>query len=481
MTTSTKIQRAFTQRNVVIGCFVLAIAASFTLLARVEVYLVPLGCLLGGVYLSKRNRSYYITFVLWLFFLAPMLRRMVDAELWAGSGTAIIASPILACIGSFAVFRPRLLSMATFGRLKWMVLVVGTYIYAVFVGYMQHAPIAIVQEAVNWAGPLCFGFYLFDQREHAPEMLETFRDQFMLGTVAMGLYGIYQYMFLASWDATWMQQSTLSTIGSPEPYSVRVFSTMNAPQTFADFTLFGILLSTGSTRRLRFAAIPIGLATLLLTNSRSAWVGGAVGLAFLILFFPAKRRMQVILALVGAALLVGIVSQIPEFNEQLNNRFQSFTDLKTDSSVNARMLSQQRAVTMFMDRAFGNGFGGGSEDLGPGPSGGVATVQGVYENDNGVEQFMLTFGWFGSVVFAVGLAGLIITCIGPPKLPQLTAANAALLSLVVQVPTMGLFAAAPAFLLWSIIMITIARKENVSPSGRSFKPMLLGQKQVPAL
>jgi len=258
-----------------------------------------------------------------------------------------------------------------------------------------------------------------------------------------------------------------------------VFSTMNAPQTFADFLLLGILLSTASTRRLRFVTIPIGLAALGLTNSRSAWIGGVAGFLFAILFFSAKRRLQIVCALLGAVLFLGLLSQIPQVDEQLSRRFQSFTDLKSDSSVNERLVSQEHATTMFLDRAFGNGFGGGTDDAGSGPTYGVATIQGVYLNDNGIEQFMLTFGWFGSAVFVIGLAGVIFACFRPPNSPELTPTNAALVALIVQIPTMGLFAAAPAFLLWSVIMFGIAYKEEErSLSINATSPSLLSATQV---
>jgi hypothetical protein len=477
MTKETYTSKIFTRRNKIIGGFAIAIAAAFTPLAQAEIYIVPLVGLVGGSYLSKRSRSYYISFVLWLFFLAPMLRRMIDAQIGAPMANAIIATPILACIGGMPHIR-RLWAMTHLSNFRWMIVVLATYAYGAFVGFMLHSPFALVQDLVTWIGPLAFGLYVFDQREHMPEMLETLRDQFLNGTLVMGLYGIYQYAFLASWDATWMQTATITTIGSPEPYAVRVFSTMNAPQTFADFLIFGILLSSDSTRRLRFAAIPVGLLTLLLTNSRSAWVGFAVGLVFTMLFFTAKRRLQIICALLGFGVLMGVASLIPQVNEQFTRRFQTFTDLKADSSVNERLLSQQHAITMFLDRAFGNGFGGGSDDLGPGPSYGVASVQGVYMNDNGVEQFMLTFGWFGSIVFVVGLGGIAVTCFRSPILPSLITTNAVLLALLVQLPTMGMFAAAPGFLLWTAILFGLAIRENASPTRGVVEPVLLSGQQV---
>lgn len=480
MSNETKTRKIVTPRNVIIASFVIAIAASFTILATPEIGLIPLASLAGGIYLSKRSRSLYIGLVLWLFFLAPMMRRLVDFHTGGSNANMIIASPILACIGALPRLR-RLWAMVGIPRLKWLTLIASTYAYAAFVGYMLHSPFSLLQETVTWVGPFVFALYVFDQRDHMQEIFRTFRDQFLYGTLVMGLYGIYQYAILTPWDATWMENSTLSTIGTPEPYGVRVFSTMNAPQTFADFILFGILLSSASTKRLRFVAIPVGLMALGLTNSRSAWVGGVVGLLFTVVFVTAKRRVQIVTALLGFAVLLALVFQIPQLNEQLTRRIQSFTDLKADSSVNERLVSQQHAITLFLDRAYGNGFGGASDDPGSSPTGGVATVQGVYVNDNGIEQFMLTFGWFGSVVFAVGLAGTVFVCLGRPMLPELVAINAALLSLLVQIPTMGLFASAPGFLLWSVMMLNLAYREHRSPGRDPGPPLPVVERQLQAV
>ena len=44
-----------------------------------------------------------------------------------------------------------------------------------------------------------------------------------------GLYGFLQYLDPPIWDRYWMAYTTIASIGQPEPYMVRVFSTLNAP------------------------------------------------------------------------------------------------------------------------------------------------------------------------------------------------------------------------------------------------------------
>src|SRR6187402_42247 len=313
-------------------------------------------------------------------------------------------------------------------------------VYAAVVGFLTHSPFGMVQELVTWVGPLAFALYLFDQREYLEEILSLVRNNFLFGILTMGLYGVYQYLVLAPWDAYWMENSSLSTIGSPERMQVRVFSTMNAPQTLADFLIFGLLLCVSSTRKLRYTAMPLALMSLALTSSRSAWVGGAAGMLFAVFSLPAKRRIQIAFTLFGCIALMGVLTQIPEVDELLT--------------------SQQQAITMFLAKPFGNGFGGsGASEGGSGPSYGVATIQGVYQNDNGIEQVTLTYGWAGSLVFIFGFATAVTAALRVSGTTDLMALKAGLISLVVQVPTMGIFPSATGMLLWVSIILCLATQE----------------------
>src|SRR6187402_2542825 len=405
-------------RNMLIGFLAGSILLSFTPLAQGLIYLIPAAGFMMGWYMKRRSRVHYITLVLWLFFLAPMVRRMIEYHLQAQTAAMVIATPILACVAGMPTLR-RLQIILSSVRLRSVVLIVATMVYAAVVGFLTHSPFGMVQELVTWVGPLAFALYLFDQREYLEEILSLVRNNFLFGILTMGLYGVYQYLVLAPWDAYWMENSSLSTIGSPERMQVRVFSTMNAPQTLADFLIFGLLLCVSSTRKLRYTAMPLALMSLALTSSRSAWVGGAAGMLFAVFSLPAKRRIQIAFTLFGCIALMGVLTQIPEVDELLT--------------------SQQQAITMFLAKPFGNGFGGsGASEGGSGPSYGVATIQGVYQNDNGIEQVTLTYGWAGSLVFIFGFATAVTAALRVSGTTDLMALKAGLISLVVQVPTMGI-------------------------------------------
>jgi len=446
-------------RNMLIGFLAGSILLSFTPLAQGLIYLIPAAGFMMGWYMKRRSRVHYITLVLWLFFLAPMVRRMIEYHLQAQTAAMVIATPILACVAGMPTLR-RLQIILSSVRLRSVVLIVATMVYAAVVGFLTHSPFGMVQELVTWVGPLAFALYLFDQREYLEEILSLVRNNFLFGILTMGLYGVYQYLVLAPWDAYWMENSSLSTIGSPERMQVRVFSTMNAPQTLADFLIFGLLLCVSSTRKLRYTAMPLALMSLALTSSRSAWVGGAAGMLFAVFSLPAKRRIQIAFTLFGCIALMGVLTQIPEVDELLTARLSSFTNLKEDSSVNQRLASQQQAITMFLAKPFGNGFGGsGASEGGSGPSYGVATIQGVYQNDNGIEQVTLTYGWAGSLVFIFGFATAVTAALRVSGTTDLMALKAGLISLVVQVPTMGIFPSATGMLLWVSIILCLATQE----------------------
>ncbi len=123
-----------------------------------------------------------------------------------------------------------------------------TYVWAA-IAYGANELVGSIQDVFGWMVPLCFALWVFHEREHAGEILESLRANFLWGVLLMGMYGVYQFFFLAPWNAFWMENSSLTSIGVPERMGMRVFSTMNTPQPFSDYLAFGLLLSLASTKR----------------------------------------------------------------------------------------------------------------------------------------------------------------------------------------------------------------------------------------
>jgi O-antigen ligase len=242
---------------------------------------------------------------------------------------------------------------------------------------------------------------------------------------------------------------------------VRVFSTMNTPQPLADYLLCGLVFSITSTRWIRFLSMPVALLVLGLTMSRSGWIGCAFGLIYLGLSLTARQRMRIVSLLVICIVLVAAAVQIPQVNEILTRRMQSFTNIGQDTSFNDRVRNQQEAIAAFQSSPFGLGMGADAHSKNDGPSYGVPQTAFTI-GDNGIEEILLSFGWCGSIVFLIGFGGVVLTSLRTPKDPDLMAMKAILLAMIIQTPIMGIFPGANGLLLWVPIGICLSWKYSHS-------------------
>jgi hypothetical protein len=435
--------------------------------SKLLIVLVPALSFFLALYLHRRLPGYYVALVCWLYFLIPLLRRLIEFRTESTKASLVMVSPFLACLAGLAIFRSGF-SQILSSRLRTWLYVAAAVFYGALVGLLLNPLIAVVQDIFGWVSPICFGLYIYAQREHGRELLGSLRSSFLYGTLVMALYGLYQFFFLAPWDAFWMENSGLTSIGAPEPMLVRVFSTMNSPQTLADFLIGGVLLSIASPQRIRFLIMPLGLLAVGLTNSRSAWVCGLLAMVIMSVSFTPRQRMQMVVLLLVCVALVGVAFQVPEVNEMLTRRLETFSNLREDGSVNDRVASQQQAIAAFQSSPFGLGLGSDAHSKNDGPSYGVPP-QSIEIGDNGIEQVLLSFGWCGSIIFFMGFGGAVFACLRTSRDTELRALKALLIGMIFQIPVMGVFPGASGFLMWSAIGFCSSWKGSApeSPSRSS--------------
>ena len=430
---------------------------AFTPAARGVTYLFPLLSFALALSLQRWLPKYYVSFVCWTFFLIAMLRRIIEYRTGADTGTPIMITPLLCSMAGLAAYRHRWSALLD-RRMRPAQLVLGAILYALLIGLLQNPLYATVLDFVGWFSPICFGLYLFARRREIEEIFQSIQRSFLYGVAVMSVYGLYQYFILAPWDAAWMINSPgLNSIGTPEPRGVRLFSTMNTPQPFAACLVIGILVCLSAKTRLRSLIAPTALLCLLLTSSRSGWLGAAVGFIFLAVSFNAKQRVQLLIIAIGSVLFVALALQIPEISDAFSQRFQSFSNVGEDSSYQDRIASQRTAIEIFKTSPFGLGLGAvGAGGVGDGPSGGVAQPVAPTLGDNGIEEVVLTFGWFGTIVFVVGCGGVVALCFGQRTVPELMPMRAILVAMVVETPIMGVFPGVTGFLIWTALGLCAA-------------------------
>jgi hypothetical protein len=321
-------------------------------------YVFPLMAFLLAAYLYRRDLSSFVTLACWLWFVTPLLRRLVDYHVGYGRPAAILLAPPMAlcapAVWLIADWRKVLRPSQTAPMLCFVI----TCFYATCHGILNMAPRLVFQDLLTWVSPVIFAFTLIHHRDHAEEMFRAFEKAFVYGLLAVSVYGIYQFYVMPEWDANWMSQVDMNSIGNPKPTEVRVFSSMNAPQIVASFLAVGLIAAFNSRFKIRFVAIPAGLLCLALSLARSGWVAATAGILYLLWKLPQRQRFQLVVAgLVATVAFIFAVQTNDDLQQVLSARFGSLSDVKNDDSANERIEAYTELFGGLLTSPFGLGMG----------------------------------------------------------------------------------------------------------------------------
>jgi hypothetical protein len=366
-------------------------------------YGFPALAFIVSFFIFRLSRPFYAGFVVWLWMLAPLVRRLVEYRA-GGSASLIIASPFLAC----AV--PVLLNLGGLGELLsvegYPVLFAGVGIsYGLGIGLLLHNHLAFVAtQFALWIAPLLFIFFLVRFRTQLPEIRASEEKAFIWGTAVIGAYGLYQYQVLAPWDALWMETAPISSIGVPLPGQLRVFSTMNSPQALAIFVAAGILIALRSRSKIKWLAIPLGTVSLLLSQSRTAWLGFVLGLIYLVAYLPTRQKLQ--LAVLGAlSFTLVLVALQGDQKNILTARLQTLSSPSEDSSFSNRINGYAVLLPEMLSSPFGAGIGlDDSSPNSPTSKGG----EGLGVGDSSVIAILFNLGLPGTLIYLTGIGSGIV-------------------------------------------------------------------------
>lgn len=362
-------------------------------------WLYPAGVVAVGFVLLQKFPATYVAFALWVCLLSPELRRVVD---WVG-GAYNTASPIM--LAPYLVLGLAVIVLARHWRflqsraLLPFTLALGGVVYGFGVGLMRVGLPAASFDMLNWAVPIVFGGFIAVHWRQYPAFRTSLIRTLAWGTLLMGAYGIVQFLFAPPWDGFWMVNSEMTSIGTPEPFNVRVFSTLNSPGPYGIVTAGALLFLLGSGRmagRLKWVAVALGCVGLLLSGVRTAWLGGFVGALVLIWRAPQGQRSRYIAGVAAAGVLVVALSVAGPFADLIGGRFHSMSNITEDHSFQERLMFLDGVGAQAFLNPVGNGLG----------SAGTATklTEGkTTDFDNGIANVPYVLGWPGGGLFAAGI------------------------------------------------------------------------------
>jgi hypothetical protein len=361
----------------------------------------PAMAIVLGLALFRWHPSGYLAFSLWLWFLSPLVRRLVDYRVGWDETSTILVTPLLVtgiCCASFIRHLPKLRQkpLIPFG------IVAATLLYGWLLGLLEYGLASTTYTFLLYAVPLCFGFHIAVHWRRYDTYRATLIRVMTVAVGVMGLYGIWQFFSPQPWDAYWMENADMSSIGYPQPMMVRVFSTLNSPQPYGMVTMCGLLILLSGRPTLHWLAGVPGYLGLLLSLVRTAWLGWMVAFAVYLAYASTRSRVRVIAVILPLATLVLVLSATPALERVVDRRFETFTSLSEDLSLLHRVQLYSNFISSMQGDAGASGVEFHPLGNGLGGTGGGARLSEEWARvdfDSGIIDIIQAFGLAGGLAF----------------------------------------------------------------------------------
>jgi hypothetical protein len=360
---------------------------------------LPAMAMLVALALQASRPVLYVQYSLWVWFLTPLVRRIVDWRFDYAEPNFILLAPLLvSSVAGLALVSPGRRSNA---RVPVAFALCGSAIlYGFIVGLVLHPSAETVYGLVNWLCPLLFGLYVYLDWQRYDEYRAAITKTFLWGVLILGFYGTYQFFFPPAWDTFWLTnvqyQAPNPSFGLPEALAIRVWSTLNAPGPFANTMMVGLFLLFIIRSPLKLPAAVGGYLSFLLSGVRTAWLSWIIG--FALVLKNAQPRVVVRVFVSVILLLVCLVPLVgdPRVASVVGDRAKTLTDLGHDESFGGRMDMYRTLVSDAIDSPFGHGL-----------SNMTMTRQGM-AIDSGFLAIFFSLGWLGTTLFGIGILSLFV-------------------------------------------------------------------------
>lgn len=386
---------------VILGFIFLTVTCYFGGAASLLRLVFPASSLLVGIFLYLRHPILYIGFTWWIWFLTPLLTRLVDYRIGWDPTRQILLAPYLVVFITIATFVKHLPRAIRQGGLPFILAFIGVF-YGFLVGLIFNQPVPVIRGLLDWMSPIFFAFHLFMNWRDYPSYRQHIQRVFLWSVLILGAYGVYQFVVAPEWDRYWLIESKMFTsAGDPVPFGMRVWSTLHSPGPFGTVMQAGLLLLFTSSGPLIFPASAVGYLSFLLSQVRTSWGGWFLGIIIILGSVKAKIQMRLIMIILVMAICVVPLATIEPISDVVTTRLESFTNLKKDSSFQDRSKTYDRNLNLALSTGLGNGLGNiwkVNEKTGQ--------IE-VIVIDSGILDMFFTLGWFGAIPYISGL-GLIL-------------------------------------------------------------------------
>ena len=406
-----------------------ALARGSGIVARAFFVVAALG---SCFYYIRKSPWLYLTMTLWFWTLTAFARRLIDyhagfdpVDLVLGTPEFISLLMLWDIINSRELMRQRETVIGLF--------IIVPIFYAIGVSFVQGQIVSGVVGSADWVGPPLYYFFIIAHWRRIREF-EPFLTSFLgLNIAAISLYTVFQFITAPAWDAAWLVNSGLTGMGSPDPFEIRIFGTLNASGILASWLGMGLLLFLHFRNRATPFLVPLAAMLVILSFVRSA--AGAILVAYLVAGLLGRGGIFKMLTIgtIGVVMLFSVLSAtLPQVNDAIVQRAQSVQDLGHDASANAREDIWAATPKAIAAAPYG---------LGIGAIGRGAVVKQDNDDlaivDSGVLGIYLPLGWVGGTVYFLGVILAMVQAWSAARATRSSAAialTAAAISMVLLLP-----------------------------------------------
>jgi hypothetical protein len=302
-----------------------------------------------------------IALALWVFM--PLIRRLVQWPASYSTGNALTLIPPIFALGLYFVLRPqvKIPKLVEFA----VVCTLFGFLYALILAIAMGNYMASFYTFIDFIAPLLLATVVAAPSEDVEERYDAYLKAVGIVTLIVSIYGIAQYLSPSPWDAKWMIDSRLRSIGHPKPFLVRVFSVLNGPGVLGAYLGVAMLHLLPLARRapiLAGSTLILGSITLLLSMLRAGWVAALGGLAVYLIFSEQRMTLMKALLTVIVALVVSttLLQNAPGFAKPmatLGQRLDTLGDVEHDHSAIDRENQMRVGLAMAAQNPIGYGLG----------------------------------------------------------------------------------------------------------------------------
>ena len=389
--------------------FILALATGTSLLIGgiVAIITFPLVSLAVGWLFYRRYPLFYCSFVWWLWFVGPVIRRMIDLRCgYITPGPWIFAQTLITGFSILTMLK-HLPKAHKHGGLPF---VIGAFscLYGYLINLVNEGFTEIDQSTFllfGWLAPICFGFHLLIHWQNYPSYRQNIQRTFLWGILFLGLYGVMQYVFAPPWDSFYLKTEqaigNATSYGTPEPFGIRVFSSMNAPQDFAAMLGTGLIFLFCISGSQKLLANGFGYLSLLLSLARSGWLSWSFGTLIFLNALRFNLKIRMLIGISMTMLIILPVTTVEPFSTSIGDRIESLSETDEDGSLRSR----QKAFNVLIGHALVTFVGYGLQSP---VTPNVELKRSYVLGDNGILVILFALGWMGTLPYLLSLAFVIL-------------------------------------------------------------------------